>query len=243
MVNLPKLLIDSGEPNTLILEIEKYPEFFPRFEVKELRVYDEEFDEWIRTCDFTNEYDSMAIERKVIHTHQRDNDGLFKDGDFHPSLMQQRLQDQLAKMNFYYERNKWLLTQGYLINYGIKHPDQRNYAYSMIGHCGTMNISFRECFDLEDFLINLYWINRESGSEPFKRLKVRSAGRKVISQLESLSDIPGVGIKRAIAIARVLPTLEEIIINREDLTDIDTIGKKTQEAICDWATAQIKIPE
>ncbi len=243
MVNLPKLFIDSGEPNTLILEIEKYPEHFPRFEVKELTVYDEEFDEWIRTCDFTNEYDSMAVERKVIHTNQRGHDGLFNDGDFHTSLMQQRLQDQLAKMNFYYEKNKWLLAQGYLINYAVKHPEQANYAYSMIGHCGTMNISFRECFDLQDFLINLYWINRESGSVPFKRTKVKGSGRKVVSQLESLADIPGVGIKRAIIIAKVLPNIEEIVINREELADIDNIGKKTQEAICDWATAQIKIPE
>lgn len=243
MVNLPKLFIDSGEPNTLILEIEKYPEHFPRFEVKELTVYDEELDEYIRTCDFTNEYDSFALERKVIHTNQRGHDGLFNDGDFHTSLMQQRLQDQLAKMNFYYEKNKWLLAQGYLINYAVKHPEQANYAYSMIGHCGTMNISFRECFDLQDFLINLYWINRESGSEPFKRTKVKGTGRKVVSQLESLADIPGVGIKRAIIISKVLPNIEEIVVNREELHEIDGIGKKTKEAICDWATAQIKIPE
>lgn len=185
----------------------------------------------------------MAVERKVIHTNKRGHNGLFEDGDFHTSLMQQRLQDQLAKMNFYYEKNKWLLVQGYLINYAVKHPEQANYAYSMIGHCGTMNISFRECFDLQDFLINLYWINRESGSEPFKRTKVKGTGRKLISQLESLADIPGVGMKRAIAIATVLPTLEEIIINREDLNEIENIGKKTKDAVCEWATAQIKIPE
>lgn len=240
-MNLPKLLIDSHEPNDMILLIEEYPEYFPKIEVKELVVYDEELDDHVQVCDYTNEFDSFALERKVIHTRKVDFDGHYKDGDFHVSLMKKQLQDQLARINMYYEKNKWLLTEGYLINYMVKHPQQASYAYSMVGHCGTMNISFRECYDREDFLLNLYWINRESGSEPFKRQNVKSAEKQVITQFQSLSTIPRVGSKRAKFIFATYPTIMEILENRHELRKINNIGKKTEEAIINWAEEQIEV--
>ena len=195
MPNLPILIIDPNEPNTIILKIEEYPEYFPRFEVKWIEVYDEILDEHVRIADYSNDKESFFCERKVIHTRKTDpQDGFFQDGDFHSSLMTHQLQDQLSKMHIYIKKNKWLLTEGSLINYAIKHPAQANYAYSMVGHCGAMDISFRECYDQDDFLLNLYWINRESGSEPLLRQDVKKDGKKVISQFNVSSNNCSAGV-------------------------------------------------
>ena len=242
-MSIPILYIDPNETNELILMIEEYPEHFPRFEIKWIEVYDEQLDEHIRIADYSNEHYSFFAERKVIHTRKIDSfDGFFEDGDFHSSLMSKQLQDQLAKMHIYCKKNKWLLTEGSLINYAIKHPAQANYAYSMVGHCGTMDISFRECYDKEDFLLNLYWINRESGSDPLTRQSV-SKGKKLISQLESFSAIPNVGEKRAKIIFRKYPSIDEVLANRDILHKIKYIGPKAQEAINEWASKNLEISD
>lgn len=229
----------------MILEIEEYPEYFPKFVVKQLSIYDDDLEENVQVCDYSNEFNSFAVERKVIHTLEKDRDGYFKDGDFHSSLMSKRLQDQMAKINFYYDRNKWLLTEGSLINYAVKHPQQANYAYSMIGHCGTMNISFRECYDREDFLLNLFWINKESGSEPFTRQDIKSGKKSIISQMSSLAKIPSVGPKRAkiIFADKNYNSIKKIIDNVDSITELRNIGKTTQEAIRDWAFTELEIKE
>ncbi len=243
MPNLPILYIDPNEPNSLITKIEEYPEYFPRIEVKWIEVYDEVLDEHVRIADYSNDKESFFLERKVIHTRKKDPyDGFFMDGDFHTSLMAKRLQDQLAKMHIYCKKNKHLLTEGSLINYAIKHPAQANFAYSIVGHCGAMDISFRECYDQDDFLLNLYWINRESGSEPLLRQSVKKS-KKPISQLQSFSAIPGVGEKKAKIIFREYPSVDEVLANRDILHKLFNIGKKSEEAISKWASEHIEISE
>lgn len=243
MDKIPKLLIDDREPNVMILLIEKYPEYFPKIEVTRLDVYDELLDEWFQAADYTNEFHAFAVERKVIHTLERDHDGYYKDGDFHTSLMRHQFQDQISKIYYYYDRNRWVLTEGYLINYAVKHPKQANYAYSMVGHCGAMNVGFRECYDKEDFLLNLYWINRESLSEPLERQDVKETMKLPISQLASFARIPGVGEFRAKKIFKTYPTIEEIILHKDELHKIVDIGKKTEEAVILWATEIVEINE
>jgi len=244
MPNLPILYIDPNEPNEMILLIEEYPEYFPRFEVKWIEVYDNLIDEHVRIADYSNDKQSFYCERKVIHTRKIDpQDGFFQDGDFHSSLMTKQLQDQLAKMHIYVKKNKWLLTEGSLINYAIKHPAQANFAYSMVGHCGAMDISFRECYDKEDFILNLYWINRESGSDPLLRQDVKKDGKKAISQFSAFSRIPGVGIKRAKLIFATYPTVMEVLDNIDSLHEINTIGKKTEASIRSWAIDQVETSE
>lgn len=239
---LPELKIDAAEPNEMVLLIEEYPEYFPKFSVERLVVYDEELDEWIPVGDYTNEYKSFILERKVIHTLEKDPlDGLYRDGDFHTSLTKKRLQDQLAKMYLYYEKNRWLLAEGYLLNYAVKHPAQANFARSIIGHCGTMNICFRECYDKEDFLLNLYWINRESGSEPFLRQDVKLESKKVLDQISAFSRISSVGSKRAKIIFATYPSVEEIFNNVHQLHEIKGIGKTTENAIYTWLTTKIDV--
>ena len=243
MPNLPTLFIDPNEPNSLITHIEELPEYFPRIEVKWIEVYDNLIDEYIRIADYSNEHYSFFVERKVIHTRKRDPyDGFFMDGDWHSSLMDKQLQDQLAKMHIYCKKNKHLLTEGSLINYAIKHPAQANYAYSIVGHCGAMDISFRECYDQDDFLLNLYWINRESGSEPLTRQDVKK-NTKFISQFSAFSRIPGVGIKRAKIIFAMYPTVMEVMNNIDSLHEINTIGKKTENSIRSWAIDQVDTSE
>lgn len=242
-MQIPTLYIDPNEPNTLITKIEEYPEYFPRFEVKWIEVYDNMLDEHVRIADYSNEHYSFFVERKVIHTMNTDaSDNMYKDGDFHSSLMSKQLQDQLAKMHIYCKKNKWLLTEGSLLNYAIKHPAQANYARSMIGHCGTMDISFRECYDQEDFILNLYWINRESGSEPLLRQDVKEK-TKFISQFAAFSKIPGVGIKRAKIIFAKFPTVMEVLNNVDQLHEIATIGKKTENSIRDWSINIVDVPD
>ena len=236
MPSLPILIIDPNEPNSLITRIEELPEYFPRIEVKWIEIYDEVLDEHIRIADYSNDKESFFCERKVIHTRKRDPyDGFFMDGDFHSSLMDKQLQDQLAKMHIYCKKNKHLLTEGSLINYAIKHPAQANYAYSIVGHCGAMDISFRECYDQEDFLLNLYWINRESGSEPLTRQDVKDH-KKFITQFSAFSRIPGVGEKRAKIIFAKYFTVMDVLNNVDSLHEINTIGKKTEDSIREWAT-------
>lgn len=242
-MQLPTLVIDPNEPNSLITKIEEYPEYFPRFEIKWIEVYDEILDEHVRIADYSNDKKSFFVERKVIHTRKIDPyDGFFEDGDFHSSLMSKQLQDQLAKINIYCKKNKWLLTEGNLLNYAIKHPDQANYARSIIGHCGTMDISFRECYDQEEFLLNLYWINRESGSDPLLRQDVKES-QKFISQFSAFSRIPGVGIKRAKIIFAKFPTVMEVLNNVDQLHEIATIGKKTEASIRDWSINIVDVPD
>ena len=243
MSNISTLYIDPNEPNDIILMIEEYPEFFPRFEIKWIEIYDEQLDEHVRIADYSNENYSFFVERKVIHTRKIDSfDGFFQDGDFHTSLMTRQLQDQLAKMHIYCKKNKWLLTEGSLINYAIKHPAQANYAYSMVGHCGTMDISFRECYDKEDFLLNLFWINKESGAEPLTRQDVKKK-EKFITQFAAFSRIPSVGIKRAKLIFAMYPTVMEVLDHVDQLHEIMKIGKKTEDSIREWAINQVEVPD
>ncbi len=89
--------------------------------------------------------------------------------------------------------------------------------------------------------MNLYWINKESGTKPFNRQSVKSSSRQLITQFESLATIPGVGVKRAKFIFAMYPSIEDVIKNKHGLSQIDNIGKKTQEAIVLWATETIKV--
>ena len=89
---------------------------FPNFKVEELKQYDENAEEWVQTCDVTNEFNSMAIEHKVIHKINK-HSGQTTWGDFHASITSKRLQDQCAKMHVFYEKNKHVIAQGYLVNY------------------------------------------------------------------------------------------------------------------------------
>lgn len=236
---IPKLIVDSGEPYDIINILEKYPELFPKFEVEEITVYDEDKDEWIRVGDFTNEFKSFVVERKVIHTYETDEytgKKELKYGDFHTSLMSKRLQDQLAKMHTYFPQNRSLMCLGYLVNYIAKNPRFQEFAYSIVGHCQQMNIGFLECYDMEEFLYKLYWINKESMKEPLERIDIKTESKFHIPQLHTLAKIPGIGTKRGRLLLEKLHSIQGVIewMDNNNKPKIKGVGQSTIKNLVDW---------
>lgn len=243
---LPKLLISNKEKDYVITAIEQYPEYFPDFEVVELVAYDDEIGEYFECGDFSNENYSFICEGKVIHLQEiNKRTGFYKEGDFHTSLTSKRLQDQLAKMHIYYAGNRWLLCRGYLLNYSVAHPKTANYAASMIGYCGLMNISFRECYDMDDFLWNLYWINKESGKKPLKRSDVRTEAKWINKHLVALSKFPGIGMKRAKILLEECGNLAGLkeAYDSDKLIKLKYIGESTVIAVRDFFYEEVILEE
>jgi len=237
-ITLPVLWIDSQEKSGVIDRIDELPEFFPRFEIKDLVVYDDVEDEWIKCGDYSNEYQSFIVEHKIIWSQRKK-----EEGDFHSSLIQKRLQDQCAKMHLYCENNKTLMIEGYLVNYAVSHPTTRNLAYSYVGKLANMNIGFTECYDEDEFLEKLYWINKESGKEAMARTDVKNEGRFIISQLVSLSKVKNIGPIRAKSLFRELGNIEGIIIwmNNNFTPNIKGFGPMSQQALWDWRYDEVII--
>ena len=233
-MEIPTLYIDNKEKSYVVDAIFEYPEYFPKVEIVQLGVDDDETGEFIETADFSNDRYSFAAERKVIHTQKKDKNGMLKEGDFHTSLIKHRLKDQLAKLRLYWAGNRHLLCEGYLLNYAVRHPGSMELAYSMVGYCGVMGISFQECYDLEDLIYRLYWINRLSGAEPLKRSDIQDEAKYINYQIVAMSKIPSVGPKRAKIIFQKYSTIANILENIDKLHKIKYIGESTQDAIRDF---------
>jgi len=239
---IPELWIDVQEKSGIIRLIEAHPELFPSIDVKELGFFDPDTDDYIQCGDFSNANRSFINEHKIIHTLKKDQNGKYKEGDFHPSLVSGRTQDQLAKMRIYYKTNRSFICEGSLLNYGIWHPTLRDKAYSLVGLCTNNDISFVECYNDEDFLEKLYWINRKSGTASVARTEIRNTGRFIIPQLASFKNVPNIGIGRAKLLFKKYGNIWSIIENRGCLSrDNKGIGPKTQEAFINWLHDEVII--
>lgn len=247
---IPKLIFDSHEQDIEIIkrieeiEIEYKGEvipMFPNFETRELVKYDPLKDEWVQVGDVTNEYESFILEHKTIYKKNAIT-GELKWGDWHTSLTSKRLADQMSKLHMFYDSNRYILTLGHVINYISEYPRLRNLCMATIGMMGRMGISFIQCYDIDEYLEMIFWINNRSSDAPMTRQDIESSEPQ--SAFTSIKKIPQIGKRKAEILFENLRNVDGIIdwSRNPDKQKIKFIGDKSIEAIEKWRTQEFLDP-